>query len=527
MKKGDDMLPTDWTIAESIRYWAGVKPDASCITSESGTLTWREMLDRTSRIAQGLLSAGLRPQQRVIYLGKNRPEFFEVLAGVSMAGGVTATVNWRLALREMLLIINDCQPTVLFVESEFLGRLDSIRAQLRSVEMVIVLDDGPSAAGSHGDTGDLPYEAWLGRQAAEDPKLPANGTDIAFQAYTSGTTGVPKGVMYSSDAVRAIEPMVSVTGASEASVVLVAMPVFHLTGSSLGMLSLIVGAAMVIAREPDPEGLLSVIAAERVTLTTLVPAVLKMMVESPAIEHSDLSSLDTIAYAGSPITPELLRACLAEFSCRFAQIYGMTETNGVTALLPEDHVDPDHPERLLSAGRALPGVSVRVVDPGTGADVEEGALGEVWIKAPTNMQGYWGLPAETEAVLMPDGYVRSGDGGYLRDGFLYLRDRIKDMIVSGGENVYPVEVENVLITHAGVNDVAVIGVPSARWGETVKAVVVPEPAAEPPAPSDLIAFAKANLASYKCPTSVEFVGELPRNASGKVLKRVLRDQFSH
>jgi acyl-CoA synthetase (AMP-forming)/AMP-acid ligase II len=515
------MLETEWTIAGTLRHWAAVKPDDPCITYESSTRTWREVHEAASRIAHGLVSAGLRPQQRVMYLGMNRPEFFEILAGTSMAAGVTATVSWRLAPREMLLIISDCQPAVLFVESEFLGHLEVFHAQMRSIQTVIVLDAGPRSAGDV-----VEYEAWLGQQVSVDPKVPASGSDIAFQAYTSGTTGRPKGVTYTNAAIKAIEPMVSVTGANEASVVLVAMPVFHLTGSSLGILSLIVGARMVVAREAAPDGLLSVIAKERVTLTVLVPAVLKMMVESPAIEHSDLSSLDTIAYAGSPITPDLLRACLSLFGCKFAQLYGMTETSGVTALLPEDHLDAEHPERLLSAGRAMPGVSVRVVDPDTEADVEEGAFGEVWIKAPTNMQGYWGLPEETEAVLTADGYVRSGDGGYLQGGYLYLKDRIKDMIVSGGENVYPVEVENVLIAHPGVNDVSVIGAPSPRWGETVKAVVVREPGAGPLTQSDLIAFAKANLAGYKCPTSVNFVDELPRNPSGKVLKRVLREQFS-
>jgi long-chain acyl-CoA synthetase len=512
------MVPTDWAIAAPLRRWAAVKPDNPCLIYESVTLTWWEVLNRASRVAQGLVSVGLRPQDRVCYLGKNRPEFFEILAGASMAAGVTVPLNWRLAPREILTIINDCRATVIFVDEEFLGRLGSLREQPRSVETVIVIG-GASSAGTPD------YEAWLGEQIAADPQVPMSSTDIAFQTYTSGTTGIAKGVMFSNAAVKAIEPMTSVTRACESSVVLVAMPVFHLTGSSLGILAMNLGASIVIAREADPESLLALIAKEHVTLTTLVPAVLKMMVESPAIEHADVSSLDTVAYAGSPITAELLRAVLGRFTCGFAQIYGMTETSGVTALLPEDHLDPDHPERLLSAGTPLPGVSLRVVDPATGTDVQEGAHGEVWIKAPTNMAGYWGLPAETGDALTPDGYVRSGDGGYLLDGYLYLRDRIKDMIVSGGENVYPVEVENVLIAHPGINDVSVIGMPSPRWGETVKAVVVREPSAECVTEAEVIAFAKANLAGYKCPTSVEFVDELPRNATGKVLKRILRQQF--
>jgi long-chain acyl-CoA synthetase len=513
------MMPTDWAIAGPLRRWAAVKPDNPCLSYESVTLTWREVLDRASRVAQGLVSAGLRPQDRVGYLGKNRPEFFEILAGASMAAGVTVPLNWRLAPREILTIINDCRPKVLFVEEEFPGLLGSLRQQLRSVDTVIVIGSGARSAGTPG------YEAWLGEQIAADPGVPMSSTDIAFQTYTSGTTGVAKGVMFTNAAVKATEPMTSVTRVGESSVVLVAMPVFHLTGSSLGILAMNLGASTVIARDADPESLLTLIAKEHVTMTILVPAVLKMMVESPAIEHADVSSLDIVAYAGSPITAELLRVVLGRFTCGFAQIYGMTETSGVTALLPEDHLDPDHPERLLSAGTALPGVSLRVADPATGTDAEEGSYGEVWIKAPTNMLGYWDLPAETEAALTPDGYVRSGDGGYLLDGYLYLKDRIKDMIVSGGENVYPIEVENVLIAHPGINDVSVIGVPSPRWGETVKAVVVRETSAEPVTATDVIAFAKASLAGYKCPTSVEFVDQLPRNATGKVLKRVLRQQF--
>jgi long-chain acyl-CoA synthetase len=301
------------------------------------------------------------------------------------------------------------------------------------------------------------------------------------------------------------------------------MPVFHAAGASLGLMALGEGAQCVIAREVSGDSLLSLIERHRVTTTTLVPAVLKMLLETPGMDRYDVSSLECLAYAASPISRELLRASLDRFRCGFVQIYGLTETNGATVLSPEDHLDERHPERLVSAGRPLPGVTVRTVDPETGEDVGEGVVGEVWVKAPTNMHGYWAAPEETAAALTADGFVRSGDGGYLKDGYLYLRDRIKDMILSGGENVYPIEVERVLMSHPCINDAAVIGVPSEKWGETVKAIVV---RARPElTEAEVISYAKTNLAGYKCPKSVEFVGELPRNPSGKLLKRVLRESY--
>lgn len=506
----------DWTIAGSVRYWVTRKENEPCLISNGATYTWSDVFDRSCRIGQGLIQADLQPQDRVIYLGKNNAEFFEILVGASMAGAVTAAVNWRLVPRELLYIINHSRARVLFVETHFLPQLEQIRSQFAHVEQVIVI----------GGTGPDAFDRWLLRQIPKDPEVPMRATDTAFQMYTSGTTGHPKGAMFSNAAVRATSPMAEMIGAGEDSVILVAMPVFHASGSSLGVLALTVGATSVIAREAAPDHLLQLIERHRVTMSTFVPVVLKTLLECPEVRTRDLSSLDTIAYAASPISPELLRACLARFGCKFIQIYGMTETNGVTALSPEDHLNDLHPERLLSGGRALPGVSLRVVDPMTGEDVDDGVFGEVWIKSPTNMTGYWDSPEETSAGVTPDGYVRSGDGGYLQEGYLYLKDRIKDMIISGAENVYPIEVENILVSHPGIDDVAVIGVPSVKWGETVKAIVVRKSLAHDLSAADVIAYAKANLAGYKCPTSVDFVDELPRNASGKVLKRVLREQHT-
>jgi long-chain acyl-CoA synthetase len=515
-------MGTDCPIAGALRYWVTRKPEAACVVCEDSVLSWRQAYDRACRLGQGLIGTGVRRQDRVMYLGKNRSEFFEILAGTSMAGAVTAAVNWRLVPREMLYIINHSRARVLFVEADFLGHVEAIRAELEFVSTLVVIAGPARRGGSSPAAGVLDYEPWLAEQVARDPRVAVARDATVFQMYTSGTTGLPKGAMFSNAAVQATDSMAAVIGVDESSVVLVAMPVFHAAGSSLGILALRQGATMVIAREVVPDRLLELIAEHRVTMSTLVPSVLKMLLERPTIDSTDLSSLDTIAYAASPISPGLLAASLARFRCKFVQIYGMTETNGVTALYPEDHLDPAHPERMRSGGRALTGVTLRIVDPLTGREAGEGEFGEVWIKAPTNMQGYWDSAQETSAALTADGYVRSGDGGFVSAGYLYLKDRIKDMIVSGAENIYPIEVENVLITHPDINDVAVIGVPSQKWGETVRAVVVRErPDAELTA-DEVIAYAKANLAGFKCPTSVEFIDQLPRNPSGKVLKRVLR-----
>ena len=507
---------TDWAIAGSVRHWAQIKPDAPCLSCDGGVRTWADTSRRCAQIAQGLLQAGLTAQDRVMYLGRNSAEFFEIVVGASMAGVVSAAVNWRLLPQEVLVIVNQTEARMLFVEAEFAHSLADIEDRLTSIERTIVI-----GTGNGGDD----YETWLAAQPAEDPLVPMTAEDIAIQMYTSGTTGVPKGVMFSNAAVRSYDAMVKELGIGSESVLMVSMPVFHAAGASLGILAMTEGASTVIARDVVPDRLLDLIEEHRVTMTTLVPVVLKMLLESLAVRHSDLTSLDTIAYAASPISPELLRACLARFDCKFLQIYGMTETNSATVLRPEDHLDPDYPERMLSVGRALPGVSVRVVDPATGVDVPDGEFGEVWIKAPTNMSGYWRSPEATAAALSSDGYVRSGDGASMIDGYLFLRDRIKDMVVTGGENVYPTEVEHVLLEHPGINDVAVIGVPSDRWGETVKAVVVRAPASGDLSAVEVIDYARANLARFKCPTSVEFLEQLPRNPSGKILKRSLRETF--
>jgi acyl-CoA synthetase (AMP-forming)/AMP-acid ligase II len=305
------------------------------------------------------------------------------------------------------------------------------------------------------------------------------------------------------------------------------MPLCHIGGSGWALTAMSRGGTSVILRDMDPRELLRLVERERITHAFVVPAVLMLLLATPGIEKADLSSLDTIFYGASPIAEDVLVRCMSVMGCRFSQVYGMTETSGAIVRLDHEDHDPDGERRhlLRAAGKALPTVEIRIVDPDTGADVPTGGVGEVWTRSAYNMLGYWEKPEETAGTIVADGWLRTGDAGYLDDeGYLFLHDRIKDMVVSGGENIYPAEVENVLLGIAGIADAAVIGVPDDSWGETVKAVVVRDAGSDIGA-EEIITFCRDRLAHYKCPTSVDFADVLPRNPSGKVLKRELREPY--
>jgi long-chain acyl-CoA synthetase len=299
---------------------------------------------------------------------------------------------------------------------------------------------------------------------------------------------------------------------------------FHIGGIGWAFVGLWNGATTILVSSFDPSAVLDLLEQQAVTNAVFVPTMLQMLTEVPGAAAHDFSALRSIAYGASPITTNVLKAALRTFRCSLFGIYGLTETTGaITQLDPEDH-DPDGSrEHLLrSAGRPYPWVDLRIADPATGATRAVGEVGEVWLRAPNVTSGYFNRAEETAAALTPDGWLRTGDGGYLdRDGYLFLTDRVKDMIVSGGENIYPVEVEEVLSQHPDVLEVAVIGIPHERWGEAVTALVVPRPGTSV-ALDELRAFARARLAGYKLPRSIEFVDRLPRTPSGKVLKRALR-----
>ena len=336
-----------------------------------------------------------------------------------------------------------------------------------------------------------------------------------------------KGVLLSHRNFAALLEVGGHWGIDTESVAMVAMPLFHIGGSGFALVGLSFGARVVLVADIVPDQLLDTMHHERVTNAFLVPAVLQFLCAVPGAAERDWSALRAIAYGASPITGAVLSTVLTTFRAPLFQVYGATETTGaITQLEPDDH-DPGGPREYLmrSAGRAYPWVELTTVDAATGEALGPNQVGEVWIRSSQVTAGYWHRPDETAAALTEDGWLRTGDGGYLDDdGYLFLTDRIKDMIVTGAENVYPIEVENVLAEHPDVADVAVIGVPDERWGETVKAVVVARDGATID-PDELLGWAKERMAGFKRPRSVDVVDALPRNPTGKVLKKDLRTPY--
>ena len=506
------------SLADVVRAHARTRGDKVALVCEGRETTFADLDRRASRIANGLIAAGVEPQARVAYLDKNSDLFFEVMFGAMKANDVLVAVNWRLAPPEIAYVINDATAEVLFVGKEFFPVVEAILPDLETVRKVIALD------APHDGWDD--YTAWRDAQSEADPHVPIDSSDVAVQMYTSGTTGHPKGAMLTNENFMTLLPMATTewgTPWSPDDVNLVCMPLFHIAGSGWGVVGLYAGARSVIVRDIIPTEILRVIPEHRITKAIFVPAVLLFLVQTPGAQETDFSSLNLIAYGASPIPLDLLRTAIATFKCDFAQVYGLTETTGaVTYLPPEDH-DPAGNARMRSCGRAMGGITIRVVD-STGRDLLPGEVGEIIVKTKQNMKGYWNLPEETAKAI--DGeWFHTGDAGYLdSDGYLYIHDRVKDMIVSGGENVYPAEVESALFGHPAIADVAVIGVPDEKWGESVKAIIVKKPGVEAD-PADIIAFARERIAGYKVPKSIDFVDSLPRNPSGKILKRDLRAPY--
>ena len=498
------------------------------------TTTWSDHFARACAVAQALRAEGICPGDRVAILDRNGLAYFEVLFGGALLGAVNVAVNWRLAPVEMAAVIDDCRAGVLVIDPEFVPCLAKMEGGLPSVRRVVVLGD-PEAHGDGGGASDLArrvgYEDWLADRPADDPGHRGEPGDVSLQLYTSGTTGTPKGVMLTNANMTTGITMSAVDcfGIEESTVSLVAMPLFHIGGSGWALMGMSRGGTSVILRDMNPAEIVRLVDAEKVTKTFIVPAVLMALLDCPATRSAQLTSLDTIYYGASPISEDVLVRSIKALRCRFSQVYGMTETTGaIIQLRPEDH-DPDGPRGhlLRAAGKPLPGVEVRIVGPGSEDDVPVGTVGELITRSPLNMLGYWDKADETARTISSDGWLRTGDAAYVDgEGYVYLHDRIKDMVVSGGENIYPAEVENVLLAHPAVVDAAVIGVPDDRWGEAVKAVVVVSSATgDDVTAADIISFCRERLAHYKCPSSVDFVESLPRNPSGKILKRELREPF--
>jgi long-chain acyl-CoA synthetase len=522
------MTDTDFTatseftrsVSAMLRHWARVQPDAPMLTQGDVSLTWGELHDRATRVANALATDGVRPGDRVAFLDRNGIQYFELFFGCALMGAVSVAVNWRLTPFEMAAIVEDSGAGILLYGSDYAAAVKEIEPQVTCVRTYLPL------AG---------LDAWrdaAGGEGATDPGFEPEPDDVVTQLYTSGTTGLPKGVMISGRNLATIlKGAVEVFRIEGDTVSMVAMPLFHIGGTGWALSGMSRGGHSIIVRDIDPGEILRLIEAHRITDAFVVPAVLMFLLATPQLADADVSSLRTIYYGAAPISEDVLVKSIAALGCNFAQVYGLTETTGaITSLAPEDH-DPDGPRAYLmrSAGRPFSHVELRIADAATGEELAPGAVGEVMARSDQNMLGYWNKPDETAGVLDTGGWFRTGDAGWLSDdGYLFLHDRIKDMIVSGGENIYPAEVENALLAHPMVTDAAVIGVPHDKWGETVKAIVVLAPGAPEDAEmltSDIISATRDRLAHYKCPTSIAFVDALPRNPSGKVLKRELRAPY--
>ncbi len=505
---------------DALDYHARARSDADFATQDGRPLSYRQAGAATERIAAALAGVGLGPGDRLAILSKNSIEYVLLYYAASRVGVVPVPLNYRLAPAEWAWIVNDARVRLLIAAAEYVGAVDGIRDALGKVEHFVAIGAGADAW--------TPWQAWLAA-APSAPIDQVTGDDhVLYQMYTSGTTGRPKGALLTHRAVTsnlaqfalAFEPRFGERW-------LVVVPMYHASGAVTSFAAINGGGCLVIHRDFSPGEVVRALAEEGIGRTSLVPAMIQAcLVAVPDAAERAYPSLRFIAYGASPIAEGTLRRAMATFKCDFLQAYGMTETTAVlTYLLPVDHARAlaDKPGLLMSAGRPVAGTELRIVDE-QDRPVPNGTIGEIVARGPQLMQGYWNGPQESAEALR-GGWMRTGDAGVLDDeGYVYVQDRVRDMIVSGGENVYPRVVEDVLFEHPAVADVAVIGVPDATWGETVKAVVVMRPETRC-TEAEIIEFCRGRLGGFERPRSVDFVETLPRNPSGKVVKRVLREKY--
>ena len=506
------------TLADVTRVHAQHRGEKSALfcADDGREWTYSELDFQANIVANALLAAGVTAGDRVAYLDKNSPEYFTVLFGGAKINAVSVAVNWRLAPPEIEYILNHSQAEVLIIGEEFLPI--AAEMDLPSIKTVAVIGDP-------GSSGHPTYEQWLVGHEATDPLVPIKQDDTCYQLYTSGTTGLPKGVeLTHANFMHCLTDSLAAIKMTEESVNLVCMPLFHISGSGWGVLGLYNGARSVLLRDVDLPAILSLIPKFGISHSLFVPAVLQFLLATEGCRTTDFSSLRCIVYGASPITESILVDAMKTFGSDFVQAYGLTETTGaITVLEAQDH-DPGGPRAhlLRSCGRAVANHKIKIVDKDSGAEVPEGEVGEICVLGPQTMKCYWRNEEATNECYTDD-WFHTGDAGYLADGYLYIHDRVKDMIISGGENIYPAEIENALMQHPLIADAAVIGVPSERWGETVKAIITRTN--DTLDEQGVIEHCRKLLAGYKCPTSIDWMAEIPRNPSGKILKVELRKPY--
>lgn len=508
-------------------YYARNTPDMPCLTQHGASHSYADVARQSLQLANGLLQLGVGHGDRVAILGENSLEHLLLAMAAGRIGAVTVSLNHRLAPAELAFVINDSQTQALLAPEVPAATLQAIRSHLTE-PLQVLSDEGAES---------IDFYPWLAGQSTQLPaQFSAQGTEVSvapkdalLQLYTSGTTGNPKGVVISHFNVLSLCTMNDTAAphrASSGMAAIICAPLFHIGGMGSLLFGVYKGLNTLLHRSFDPLQFVEDVEQYPVSNVFMVPAMIMAVLQIPGIEARDFSNLTQVFYGASPISESVLRRAMDVFQCDFIQMYGMTETTGtVVNLSAADHrrALENKPELLRSCGRPSVGARVRVVD-AQGTDVSVGEIGEIWLHSATNMQHYYNLP-EATAESLTDGWVHTGDAGYLdEEGYLYLKDRMKDMVVSGGENIYPVEVENAIAQHPAVADVAVIGVPDEKFGESLLAFIVLNADATLEA-EEMIDFCRDKIAGYKIPRQLQTLDTMPRNASGKILKKVLREPF--
>jgi acyl-CoA synthetase (AMP-forming)/AMP-acid ligase II len=505
-------------IAERLLEVVGANSGKIAVKFEGHTFTFEELISRVYRLVNALGDLGLEKGDRVAILAQNCHQYRELFWAVALGGFMIVPINYRLASREIAYILNDSEAKALLLSDEYTLLIESIRDELNTVEHFMGIETQAEWL--------LDYENLLAKSSAEPPSSLPTPDDLLWLLYTSGTTGLPKGAVHTHRSVTTLavagENVFDLDAGTRS---LVVTPFYALSGGGWDAICSCLGSTTVIHRNFNPVETLASIQDDRISDVHLVPVMINFIVNCPDFDEYDISSLKRVTYGASPMPPELLKKAMGKMGNIFTQDYGCAEGGLVTILPESEHVvdgPPEKTRRLASCGKGLPGFEVRVLDE-QGRDVKPGEVGELTIKGDNVMKGYWKMPEATEQALK-EGRLHTGDLATVdEEGFIYIVDRKKDMIISGGMNIYPREIEDVLFEHPAVLEAAVIGVPDDEWGESVKALVVLKQGKDC-GEDELIEHCKANLGSYKKPKSVAFVDELPRNPTGKVLKRILREE---
>lgn len=505
-----------YTVGDITRKGARIHSKNEAIVFEGNRLTYTQLDARVNRLANVFLEMKCQKGQRVAILTENSHKYLEVYFAVAKAGLTIVPLNFRLAQDELVHILNDSEPVVLLVGDNYEKFASDLRHKLPSINTWIALDNSFE--------GYLSYEDLISEAADCDPMIDIDENELAVIMYTGGTTGLPKGVMLSHrNILEGHEGFALGLQFCELDTTCLLLPLFH---ASIwpALCLLMVGGKVVVVRRAEMETILSALGDEKCTHVNAVPTIYNWLLDYPDVDKYDLSSLRLITYAGSPMPVEILKKCIQKFGNIMAQAYGMTEGLPASLLMPYDHaVEGPKSGLLLSAGKAIWPTEIRIIGD-DGETLESGEIGEIALRGPNYMVGYWNNEAMTKEKII-DGWYHTGDVGRLdEEGYLYLSDRKADMIITGGENVYPTETENVIYQHAAVSECAVVSAPDQRWGERVQAVVVLKPGTKA-IEEELIDFCKQKLAGYKCPKKIEFWDQIPKTPVGKILRKDVKKEF--